>query len=203
MHFQKLAIVFALSAIGLAQDVDNEDVPMQCRDVCASVVTLTRDCDNSTNDDAAERRCVCNAQNANTAIPLCAACITQNGGELDNDVSEIVRDCSFSTTSYNPSAASTAPPASASGTSAASGASSVISTITSRVSNTFSVAPTTTLSGATTSGSSAASNAASATSGSGTGSGNAQQTTNAAPAPTMAAAAIGLGGILGVAGLLL
>jgi len=48
MHFQKLAIVFALSAIGLAQDVDNDDVPMQCRDVCASVVTLTRDCDNST-----------------------------------------------------------------------------------------------------------------------------------------------------------
>jgi hypothetical protein len=48
MHFQKLAIVFALSAIGLAQDVDNDDVPMQCRDVCSSVITLTRDCDNST-----------------------------------------------------------------------------------------------------------------------------------------------------------
>ncbi|CAI9628943.1 unnamed protein product [Alternaria burnsii] len=155
MHFQKLAIVFALSAIGLAQDVDNDDVPMQCRDVCASVVTLTRDCDNSTNDDAAERQCVCNAQNANTAIPLCAACITQNGGELDNDVSDIVRECSFSTTSYNPSAASTAPPASASATSGTGGA------------------------------------------------GGAQQTTNGAPAPTMAAAAIGLGGVLGVAGLLL
>jgi len=154
MHFQKLAIVFALSAIGLAQDVDNDDVPMQCRDVCASVVTLTRDCDNSTTDDAAERQCICNGQNANTAIPLCAACIVQNGGELDNDVSDIVRECSFSTTSYNPSAASTAPPASASATS-------------------------------------------------GTGGGNAQQTTNAAPAPTMAAAAIGLGGLLGVAGLIL
>ncbi|KAF7680059.1 hypothetical protein GT037_001710 [Alternaria burnsii] len=199
MHFQKLAIVFALSAIGLAQDVDNDDVPMQCRDVCASVVTLTRDCDNSTNDDAAERQCVCNAQNANTAIPLCAACITQNGGELDNDVSDIVRECSFSTTSYNPSAASTAPPASASGTSVGSVTSMV--SMTSAMSNASSAAPTTTMSGAT-SGSSAASNAASATSGTG-GAGGAQQTTNGAPAPTMAAAAIGLGGVLGVAGLLL
>ncbi|CAN9127045.1 unnamed protein product [Alternaria alternata] len=199
MHFQKLAIVFALSAIGLAQDVDNDDVPMQCRDVCASVVTLTRDCDNSTNDDVAERQCICNAQNANTAIPLCAACITQNGGELDNDVSDIVRECSFSTTSYNPSAASTAPPASASGTSVGSVTSMV--SMTSAMSNASSAAPTTTMSGAT-SGSSAASNAASATSGTG-GAGGAQQTTNGAPAPTMAAAAIGLGGVLGVAGLLL
>jgi hypothetical protein len=48
MHFQKLALVFALSAIGLAQDVDQDDVPMQCRDVCSSVTRLTRDCDNST-----------------------------------------------------------------------------------------------------------------------------------------------------------
>jgi hypothetical protein len=199
MHFQKLAIVFALSAISLAQDVDNDDVPMQCRDVCASVVTLTRDCDNSTNDDVAERQCICNAQNANTAIPLCAACITQNGGELDNDVSDIVRECSFSTTSYNPSAASTAPPASASGTSVGSVTSMV--SMTSAMSNASSAAPTTTMSGAT-SGSSAASNAASATSGTG-GAGGAQQTTNGAPAPTMAAAAIGLGGVLGVAGLLL
>jgi len=48
MHFQKLAIVFALSAIGLAQDVDRDDVPQQCRQVCDSVTRLTRDCDNST-----------------------------------------------------------------------------------------------------------------------------------------------------------
>ncbi|CAN9348733.1 unnamed protein product [Alternaria alternata] len=156
MHFQKLAIVFALSAIGLAQDVDNDDVPMQCRDVCASVVTLTRDCDNSTNDDAAERQCICNAQNANTAIPLCAACITQNGGELDNDVSDIVRECSFSATSYNPRPL---------------------------------LQPLRLLLPVPTSGTG--------------GAGGAQQTTNGAPAPTMAAAAIGLGGVLGVAGLLL
>jgi hypothetical protein len=39
MHFQKLALVFALSAIGLAQDVDQDDVPMQCRDVCSSVTS--------------------------------------------------------------------------------------------------------------------------------------------------------------------
>ncbi|KAL1799630.1 hypothetical protein ACET3X_003667 [Alternaria dauci] len=200
MHFQKLAIVFALSAIGLAQDVDNDDIPTQCRDVCASVVTLTRDCDNRNNDDLAERQCVCSAQNANTIIPLCAACVIQNGGELDNDVSDVVRDCSFTSTSYNPTAASTAPPAVASGTSVASSVTSLVS-VTSAASNASSAAPTASVS-RTVSGTSAASNAASATSGTG-GAGGAQQTTNAAPAPTMAAAAIGLGGVLGIAGLLL
>jgi hypothetical protein len=29
---------------GLAQEVDNNDVPNECRDVCASIVTLARQC---------------------------------------------------------------------------------------------------------------------------------------------------------------
>ncbi|KAI4705729.1 hypothetical protein J4E81_000613 [Alternaria sp. BMP 2799] len=206
MHFQKLAVVFALSAIGLAQDVDQDDVPMQCRSVCDSVTRLTRDCDTSTNDDMAERQCICNGQNANTAVPLCAACIMQNGGEMDNDVNDIVRECSFSTTSYNPSAASTAPPASASGTSAAPNASNASSS---------GPGPMTSMSGTASRPSGMPSNTASATGASGSGgsgTGNSPSGTgaagsgdgpgNAAPA-NMASAALGLGGLLAALGLAL
>lgn len=107
MHFQNLALIFALSAIGLAQDIDANDVPGQCTSVCASLVTLTRDCDNSTNDDAAELNCLCNATNASTLIPLCAACISQNG-DRDNDAVDILTSCSFTATTYVSSAASSA-----------------------------------------------------------------------------------------------
>lgn len=48
MHFQKLAIVFALSAIGLAQDVDSNDIPPACQSVCGNIVSLTQNCDNTT-----------------------------------------------------------------------------------------------------------------------------------------------------------
>lgn len=48
MHFQKLALAFAVSAIGLAQDVDNNDIPPACQSVCGSIVSLTQNCDNTT-----------------------------------------------------------------------------------------------------------------------------------------------------------
>lgn len=186
MHYQTIALAFALSAVGLAQDVDRDDIPQQCVDICQPIVTLTQNCDNSTNDDndIAERQCVCNGQNAGTIVPLCASCITQNGGELDNDVSDLVRECSFSSTSYAPSAASTA---------LASGASAT---------------PTGSMNSAMTTGSMTGSmttgTGAAATGGSTTQTGNnAQQTSdNAAAAPTMAMAAAA-GGLLGFAGLIL
>ncbi|KNG48090.1 gpi anchored protein [Stemphylium lycopersici] len=183
MHYQTIALAFALSAVGLAQDVDRDDIPQQCVAICQPIVTLTQNCDNTTNDDddRAERQCVCNGQNASTIVPLCASCITQNGGEFDNDVSELVRECSFSSTSYAPSAASTA---------LASGASAT---------------PTGSMNTPMTTGSMTTGTGAAATGTSNTQNGNnAQptQTDNAAAAPTMALAAAA-GGLLGFAGLIL
>ncbi|KAK3215356.1 hypothetical protein GRF29_19g3010196 [Pseudopithomyces chartarum] len=63
MQFRNLALAFAISTIGLAQDIDNDEVPP--------------------NDDNAELRCLCNGSNASTLVPLCAACISQNG-DRDN-----------------------------------------------------------------------------------------------------------------------
>jgi hypothetical protein len=82
MLAKNMFLVFALSAIGLAQDVDDNDVPQQCRSVCASVVTLSNTCDRQNNDnDAGYLNCVCTSQDASSQIPLCEACVAAN----DND----------------------------------------------------------------------------------------------------------------------
>ena len=45
MLFQNIIFAFALSSLGLAQDVDNDDIPTQCTAVCSAVVSLSRTCD--------------------------------------------------------------------------------------------------------------------------------------------------------------
>lgn len=45
MLVQNLFLAVALSATGLAIDVDDAEVPYQCRDVCIPVIRLTSSCD--------------------------------------------------------------------------------------------------------------------------------------------------------------
>jgi hypothetical protein len=45
MLAKSLLFAAALSATGLAIDLDDNEVPYQCRDVCSSIVKLTKDCD--------------------------------------------------------------------------------------------------------------------------------------------------------------
>lgn len=67
--------VLALTASIVAQDVDSNDVPSQCQDACAPVVSLTSSCDRTSNNDTAERKCVCNDSRASKSVPNCAACL--------------------------------------------------------------------------------------------------------------------------------
>ncbi|KAK0639995.1 hypothetical protein DIS24_g9777 [Lasiodiplodia hormozganensis] len=112
MQFKTIATLFALAAIGATQDIDYNDVPAPCRAICQPVVTLTTDCDRRTEDDndngAAYRNCICQAPNARTDVPNCAACVAANGGTdfndnddttPENDVVDIVRTCNFPTAS--------------------------------------------------------------------------------------------------------
>lgn len=46
MLFQKLAIAATLTALVAAQDISQDDIPQQCTQICAQVVTIARDCDN-------------------------------------------------------------------------------------------------------------------------------------------------------------
>lgn len=79
----------ALAASVWAQDIDSNDVPSQCKDACASVVSLTARCDNSTHDDdSAEMKCVCNDPGASKNVPNCAACLDKYGKDgKDNGMS--------------------------------------------------------------------------------------------------------------------
>ncbi|KAB2580995.1 hypothetical protein BFW01_g6665 [Lasiodiplodia theobromae] len=95
MQFKTLALFSALAAAGLAQDIDNNDVPNACRSVCQSTVDLTTQCDRQTDDDdQSYLNCVCSTTNASSFIPECEACVAAND-EADNDVRDIVRSCSF------------------------------------------------------------------------------------------------------------
>jgi hypothetical protein len=48
MQFQRLAILTALAALTVAQDITQDDIPQQCTAVCTDVVSISRRCDNTT-----------------------------------------------------------------------------------------------------------------------------------------------------------
>lgn len=92
LHIMRSLFLFsalALAASVWAQDIDSNDVPSQCKDACASVVSLTARCDNSTHDDdSAEMKCVCNDPGASKNVPNCAACLDKYGKDgKDNGMS--------------------------------------------------------------------------------------------------------------------
>ncbi|KAJ4987435.1 CAP22 protein [Stagonosporopsis vannaccii] len=182
MLFQKFAIVAALTALVAAQEIEQSDIPQQCTQVCAEVVSIARDCDNRF-DDNAEIQCICNAANANTLLPSCDACVQQYDTDSDldnddddddindpndNDVREVLRRCNFPIQSNA---------ASASGGVVAAGAPTASATTSINAANRNTATST--------SGANAASSVAAAVS---------QATQNAAPAMT-AAAGMGLGAL--------
>ncbi len=189
MLVKTVFLALTLSAMGLAQEIDNGDIPRQCSAICAPIVTLARDCDRQNNDnDRGERDCICNAQGASTQLPACEACVTafdnDDDNPSDNDVNDLLRSCNFSTTTYNPSATQQA---SASASASGSG---------SAANNNSSARPTASGSNAPNSSPTGGSNNNAATGGS------VQQSQNAAPAPTMMAGAGVLAGVAGLAAFL-
>ncbi|KAL1624709.1 hypothetical protein SLS56_007685 [Neofusicoccum ribis] len=115
MQFKALALLSALAVIGSAQDIDNNDVPTVCRSLCQSTIDLTTQCDRQNDDDdSGYINCVCSASNASSFVPACEACVAAND-EADNeadkravDVRDIVRSCSFSSTTWNSASTGTA-----------------------------------------------------------------------------------------------
>ncbi|KAJ5152214.1 hypothetical protein N7492_010509 [Penicillium capsulatum] len=108
-----LVSTLSLASSIVAQDIDANDLPTQCKDVCAPVVSLTASCDKKTSDDdTAERNCVCKDSRAAKSIPVCAACLTtysKDGGDnvtmlwwllIPVDANDLVRSCSLTTTSF-------------------------------------------------------------------------------------------------------
>ncbi|KAE8354569.1 hypothetical protein BDV28DRAFT_146938 [Aspergillus coremiiformis] len=121
-----LSGLMLMSNVAIGAELDRADVPNRCWDVCSPVVGIAHKCDNMHNSDRAEMQCICDWNQAPSLIPLCEACIAQYRSERNNrdddndddddndrnphhnDAYDILASCSFSTTSYNPTAAASA-----------------------------------------------------------------------------------------------
>lgn len=123
MHFNKFAVTAAsaaLFAVVRADDLnlDNDDIPQQCRDVCAPVRTLADICEVDDDDrmtdreeDLLQAQCFCLNSSFDVAsrTSACAACMHENNRDRDDndDIDEIMRTCGFSSTSYSAGAQAT------------------------------------------------------------------------------------------------
>ncbi|KAF2271509.1 uncharacterized protein EI97DRAFT_364670, partial [Westerdykella ornata] len=118
-----LQSIFFVST-SFAEELRAADVPNACTTICQPIVQLTNTCDidpdksednaaeNSNDNDGAESdepieaQCICSNKSFNVAsiAALCASCIQLNGNRTTDDVNKIMSACSFSSTSYAPSA---------------------------------------------------------------------------------------------------
>lgn len=83
------AIALALASLSVlvvsAQEVETDDIPTQCRDVCLDTLAIADQCNQD--DDDAELNCICNAQSASSTIPNCEACVAQFDEEDNGEAS--------------------------------------------------------------------------------------------------------------------
>jgi len=76
MQLEHLIVLFVASIAVKAQDIDDNDVPNQCRNVCQLVTSLTQECDAQNDDDSdGYINCVCSFPDASNLVPVCEACV--------------------------------------------------------------------------------------------------------------------------------
>lgn len=112
MRFQSISLLSAVLVVAAAQRVEQDDIPWECNDVCANLVSTAKRCDDSTNDDNAELQCICTAQNASTLVPNCELCVRNNDWQTEGDrqnsddnthVFDVLTDCNFARAMQTPS----------------------------------------------------------------------------------------------------
>lgn len=87
MHTKTLLFAtLAVTARILAQEIENEDVPSQCRDICANTLAVSDRCNSG--DDDVELNCICTSPSAMSDIPNCEACVAEYD-ESDNSMSSL------------------------------------------------------------------------------------------------------------------
>lgn len=72
------------SNVVLAAELDREDVPNRCWDVCGPVVGVAHRCDGMNQNDRAEMDCICDWKQAPSLVPLCEACIADYRADRNN-----------------------------------------------------------------------------------------------------------------------
>lgn len=48
MRFQSISLLSAVLVVAVAQRVEQDDIPWECNDVCANLVSTAKRCDDST-----------------------------------------------------------------------------------------------------------------------------------------------------------
>jgi hypothetical protein len=77
MHCIYPTLALTLLTTLTAADIEPNELPSQCKQVCAPVVRLTASCDTKVHDDRAGLDCICNDKSAASALPICDACIAK------------------------------------------------------------------------------------------------------------------------------
>ncbi|KAL5049430.1 hypothetical protein BDW71DRAFT_160535 [Aspergillus fruticulosus] len=86
MRVQKLLTISSLILAGnvaFGADLDRDDVPSDCHSACDPLVSISQQCDRQNDNDEAEARCICEADNATSLIPQCEACIAEYSNDSD------------------------------------------------------------------------------------------------------------------------
>ncbi|PVH91200.1 hypothetical protein DM02DRAFT_497350, partial [Periconia macrospinosa] len=110
------------ASMSSAKELNAADIPTACTTICQPIVQLTNTCDINMKkreakparkgskelaESVLETQCICRNKSFNVASisALCAGCIQQNDmGKSNVDMDSIMSTCSFSSTSYAPTA---------------------------------------------------------------------------------------------------
>ncbi|KAB8233381.1 putative GPI anchored protein [Aspergillus alliaceus] len=79
-----LSGLMLVSNVAMGAELDRDDVPNRCWEVCGPVVGIAQKCDGMHDSDRAEMQCICDWKQAPSLIPLCEACIAQYRSERHN-----------------------------------------------------------------------------------------------------------------------
>lgn len=97
MHFNNIALVLSSIAAAVVRadlELDSDDIPSQCTDICKPIRDLTKACDvdddlvrNDRTEHLLEAQCICTNNSFDVAniASLCAACMVQNVRANDRD----------------------------------------------------------------------------------------------------------------------
>ncbi|KAM0330879.1 hypothetical protein ACHAQA_003835 [Verticillium albo-atrum] len=124
MYFNRFALAAASMAtfalVNADLELDRDDYPTQCQNVCDPVARLGQLCDAVDDDDRLDDRvedqlqvqCFCTNNSFNVAqvAAQCAACMHEANRDRDDneDIDDIMFTCGFASTTYNAGAISTA-----------------------------------------------------------------------------------------------
>ncbi|KAK9778189.1 hypothetical protein SCAR479_05159 [Seiridium cardinale] len=109
MYPVQLFSLLTLASLTVGENnVEADDVSQACRTnpVCQQVFNISSTCDSQTENNNDYVNCVCGTSNAQSILDSCAACVYDNergDDRTDNDVTDLMRDCSWS---FTPSATS-------------------------------------------------------------------------------------------------